>query len=209
MFVASGTDTSAAPLVVPSCFARALGAADVAAVMALQDQAIGALTPAESHFLKRRNAEYLTRVLDGGLGVGLFTTDGNRLVAQALLRRQRFTQYEPNCNVNNYLLKLAERDPALAAKLLPELHSLGWSVIGTMLVSPEAAYQKKGLARQAIAALMQAYQAQGGKYLFASTAIENIASQKVFEAHEFVKLAEAVDPKDGWRCVILNHPPFW
>ena len=76
-----------------------------------------------------------------------------------------------------------------------------------MLVTPENAYMRKGLARSVIGSMMQEYRRLGGKHLFASTAVDNLASQKVFIAHHFARLADAVDPKDGWRCVIFHHPP--
>lgn len=192
-------------LAAPPARARLLTEADIPAILALQHAAIVALSEQEKHFLKQRAPEYLSRLIKDGIGIGMFVPTTGELVAQALLRRQSFTQHEPNCNVNNFLQHAPQRVPTVAHRLLPELHQTGWGVIGTLLVSPDPAFQRKGLARQAIAALMEAYRQQGGKHLFASTAIENIASQRIFTAQHFERLAEAIDPKDGWRCVILHH----
>ncbi len=187
---------------------RVLTPADIPAILTLQDAVIANLQPTEKHFLKKRDAVYLEKLLTLGIGVGLFDTTSGVLVAQALLRRQTFDACETNCNVNNFLRHAAQTAPALTKHLLPELRAIGWGVIGTMLVSPDAAYHRKGLARQVINALMTEYLRQGGKHVFASTAVDNLPSQKVFDAFGFARLAEAVDPKDGWRCVIFHHPPL-
>lgn len=185
---------------------RVLTPTDIPAILSLQDMVIASLQPSEKHFLKKRDAVYLDKLLTLGIGIGLF--DSGKLVTQALLRRQTFESCETNCNVNNFLRHAAQTAPALARHLLSELQAIGWGVIGTMLVSPDAAYHRKGLARQVVNALMAEYQRQGGKHVFASTAIDNQPSQKVFDAFGFARLAEAVDPKDGWRCVIFHHPPL-
>jgi RimJ/RimL family protein N-acetyltransferase len=187
---------------------RPLTPTDIPAILSLQDEVIHGLQPTEKHFLKKRAADYIERLLTSGIGIGTFDPVQNRLVAQALLRRQNFDSCETNCNVNNFLRTMEEKAPSLARILLPELRSIGWGVIGTMLVSPDPSYLKKGLARSIITFMIAEYQRQGGKHLFASTALDNIASQKVFAAHDFARLSEAVDPKDGWRCVILHHPPL-
>lgn len=194
--------TAAAPFVT-----RRLTADDSPAILALQDAVIQALQPAERHFLKRRDAAYLERLLTHGIGIGCFDTANGDLVSQALLRRQTFANSETNCNVNNFLRHMEERHPKIAHRILPELQQIGWAVIGTLLVSPSEAYLRRGLARGVIGAMVAEYHREGGKHLFASTALDNAASQKVFAAHGFEQLAAAVDPKDGWRCVILHHPP--
>jgi RimJ/RimL family protein N-acetyltransferase len=200
-----GSVHETAALATPLASARRLTETDIPAMLALQHAAIAALSESEKHFLKPRTPYYLSRLIQDGIGIGMFLAATNQLVAQALLRRQSFTQHEANCNVNNFLQHAPQRVPTLAHRLLPELHQTGWGVIGTLLVSPDPAFQRKGLARQAIAALMETYQRQGGKHLFASTAIENAASRKIFAAQHFERLAEAIDPKDGWRCVILHY----
>lgn len=194
--------TAVAPFVT-----RRLTVSDSSAILALQDSVIQSLQPAERHFLKRRDADYLERLLTHGIGIGCFDTSSGDLVSQALLRRQTFTNSETNCNVNNFLRHAEERHPKVAQRILPELRQIGWGVIGTLLVSPSEAYLRRGLARGVIGAMMAEYHREGGKHLFASTALDNTSSQKVFAAHGFEQLAAAVDPKDGWRCVILHHPP--
>lgn len=208
MLEAQTPETGAASLPHDTALVRVLTPADIPAILALQDAVIANLQPAEKHFLKKREAVYLEKLLTYGIGIGLFDTLSGKLVAQALLRRQTFAACETNCNVNNFLRLAAETAPALNRHLLPELRAIGWGVIGTMLVSPDPAYHRKGLARQVISALMAEYKRQGGKHVFASTAIDNLPSQKVFDAFGFARLAEAVDPKDGWRCVIFHHPPI-
>ena len=194
--------TAVAPFVT-----RRLTRDDSAAILSLQDAVIESLQPAERHFLKRRDATYLERLLTHGIGVGCFDTGSGALVSQALLRRQTFANSETNCNVNNFLRHAEERHPKIASRILPELQQIGWGVIGILLVSPSEAYLRRGLARNVIGAMIADYHREGGKHLFASTALDNAASQKVFAAHGFEQLAAAVDPKDGWRCVILHHPP--
>lgn len=208
MLEAQTPDTGAAHHHQISTVVRVLTPTDIPAILALQDAVIANLQPTEKHFLKKRDAFYLEKLLTLGIGIGLFDSASGKLVAQALLRRQTFEACETNCNVNNFLRHAAQTAPALNKHLLPELRAIGWGVIGTMLVSPDAAYHRKGLARQVISALMAEYQRQGGKHVFASTAVDNLPSQKVFDAFGFARLAEAVDPKDGWRCVIFHHPPL-
>ncbi|MBP7252350.1 MAG: GNAT family N-acetyltransferase [Alphaproteobacteria bacterium] len=208
MLEAQTPDTGASHHLQTNMSIRVLTPTDIPAILTLQDAVIANLQPTEKHFLKKRDAVYLEKLLTLGIGVGLFDTTSGVLVAQALLRRQTFESCETNCNVNNFLRHAAQTAPALSKHLLPELHDIGWGVIGTMLVSPDAVYHRKGLARQVINALMAEYLRQGGKHVFASTAVDNLPSQKVFDAFGFSRLAEAVDPKDGWRCVIFHHPPL-
>ncbi len=206
MLDSASSQTQAATTVAPFA-TRRLTVSDSDAILALQDAVIEALQPAERHFLKRRDADYLERLLTHGIGIGCFDTSNGALVSQALLRRQTFANSETNCNVNNFLRHAEERNPKIAHRILPELQLIGWGVIGTLLVSPSDCYLRRGLARNVIGAMIADYHREGGKHLFASTALDNAGSQKVFAAHGFEQLAAAVDPKDGWRCVILHHPP--
>jgi len=206
MFDAQASGSSSVSNLHTALTTRLLTVQDIPAILALQEQVVASLSAAEKHFIKIRTEDYLQRLLGHGLGIGTFAAADGRLVAQALLRRQTFSLCEANCNVNNFLRNMHQTTPALAAQLLPELQQVGWGVIGTMLVSPETTYQRKGLARGVIESMMVEYQKQGGKHLFASTARDNRASQKVFTAWQFSELAEAVDPKDGWQCVIFHHP---
>ncbi len=208
MLEAQTPETGASHHLQTTMIIRVLTPTDIPAILALQDDVIANLQPTEKHFLKKRDAVYLEKLLTHGIGIGLFDSINGKLVAQALLRRQTFEACETNCNVNNFLRHAAETAPVLNKHLLPELRAIGWGVIGTMLVSPDATYHRKGLARQVINALMAEYQRQGGKHVFASTAIDNLSSQKVFDSFVFARLAEEVDPKDGWRCVIFHHPPL-
>jgi RimJ/RimL family protein N-acetyltransferase len=185
---------------------RPLNPDDLAAILDLQRRAIAALSGTASHFLKKRDETYLRRVLDRGIGVGIFDASaGDRLVAHLLLRWQNQKHYEPNCNVNNFLLKRASLHNEQAKLLINTLREQSWGVLGSLLLAPEPAYQKRGLARALVAEILQLAAQAGEHHLFASTALENLASQKVFSHFGFTPLAEAQDPRDGWRCVILHH----